>query len=74
MGNWNISIRGVGVHHNKNLPHDANRMAVTFVKMLRDAGHTVTAAEITYGGAEDIAHPEAASTQAALWDEKAGAK
>ena len=27
MGNWNISIHGVGSHHNKQHPKDANRMA-----------------------------------------------
>lgn len=61
MGNWNISIRGVGVHHNgkktdgtPSLPEDADVMAHDFVKKLRDAGHSIASAEITYGGAEDL--------------------
>lgn len=54
MGNWNISIHGVGCHHNKKLKTDADRMAADFVKQLRDAGHAVGKATITYGGEEDI--------------------
>lgn len=53
MGSWNISIHGVGSHHNKQHPEDANRMAAEFVELLRKAGHTVTHATITHG-AEDI--------------------
>ncbi len=53
MGNWNITIRGVGCHHNKGLAQDANRMAAVFVQRLKAAGHTVVAASITHGG-EDI--------------------
>lgn len=55
MGNWNITIRGVGCHHNKNLKTDANRMAAEFVKALKDAGHVVHDASITYGAEEQIA-------------------
>lgn len=58
MGNWNISIRGVGPHHNHNdadgrpkgNPTDADRMARRFVRELEEAGHHVTGAEITHGG------------------------
>jgi hypothetical protein len=50
MGNWNITIRGVGAHHNKKLAHDANRMAAEFVQMLKDAGHSVVSATFTHGG------------------------
>jgi hypothetical protein len=57
MGNWNISIRGVGCHHNKNLKEDANRMAVKFVRDLKAAGHTIESAEITHGGKEDLLNP-----------------
>lgn len=58
MGNWNISIRGVGVHHNKDLPADADRMAHDFVEKLRAAGHSIVSAEITFGGAEDLTTPK----------------
>lgn len=56
MGNWNITIRGVGVHHNldKKLEADANRMAAEFVEKLKEAGHSIVAASITHGGEEDI--------------------
>lgn len=54
MGNWNITIRGVGNHHNESLPSDANRMAAEFVQKLKDVGHTIVAASITHGGEDDI--------------------
>lgn len=54
MGNFNISIEGVGIHHNKNTPNDANRMAQKFVKELEAAGHTIQKATITHGGKDDL--------------------
>ena len=57
MGNWNISIRGVGAHHNSNYLKDADRMARRFVRELRAAGHKVVSAEITHGGAEQLCEP-----------------
>ncbi|HEY8094606.1 MAG TPA: hypothetical protein VIE65_00735 [Methylobacter sp.] len=54
MGNWNITIRGVGVHHNKKLQKDANRMAAKFVHELREAGHHIVSASFTHGGEDDI--------------------
>lgn len=54
MGNWHISVRGVGAHHNENYPQDANRMAAEFVEALRAAGHSVMAADFTYGAAENL--------------------
>jgi len=53
MGNWNISIEGIGIHHNK-VEKDANEMARKFVKALKEAGHNVNKASFTYGGAEDL--------------------
>lgn len=53
MGNWTITIQGVGTHHNKNLAEDADRMAAKFVEDLKDKGHVVTAASIT-SGREDV--------------------
>jgi hypothetical protein len=50
VGNFNISIEGVGFHHNKNTPNDANRMAQKFVKELEAAGHMISHATITHGG------------------------
>lgn len=58
MGNWNISINGVGAHHNKKLAADANRLAAKFVADLKAAGHSVSHASFTYGGAENILDPE----------------
>jgi len=57
MGNWNITIRGQGAHHNKGLLLDANRMAAKFVQDLRAAGHSVSHASITFGGENDLSQP-----------------
>ncbi len=54
MGNWNITIRGMGQHHNRCDPADANRMAADFVQRLRDAGHQVLEQSFTHGGSDDI--------------------
>lgn len=54
MGNWNITIQGVGCHHNKDLPQDADRMSKKFVEDLKSAGHTVESATFTYGGKEEL--------------------
>jgi hypothetical protein len=54
MGNWNITVQGTGCHHNPSLAYDANKMAAEFVQKLRDAGHTITSATFTHGGADDV--------------------
>jgi hypothetical protein len=54
MGQWNITIRGTGSHHNKNNPNDANRMAAKFVQELKGAGHSVVSASVTFGGEDDV--------------------
>ena len=53
MGNWNITINGVGQHHNGQ-PRDVERLAAEFVERLRANGHTVTVAGVTTGSAVDI--------------------
>lgn len=50
MGNWHIAIQGVGCHHNKDNPTDADRLFKTFVQKLKDVGHVVESATLTYGG------------------------
>lgn len=54
MGNWHISIEGQGAHHNEANPQDADRMAAEFATKLRAAGHLVTRATFTHGGAEQL--------------------
>ncbi len=54
MGNWHISIEGVGFHHNSKMPEDANRMAKKFAEDLKAAGHSVTKATFTHGAADDL--------------------
>lgn len=46
MGNWNLSIKGCGIHHNK-LPGDADAVGVAAVKALRAAGSTISEATLT---------------------------
>jgi hypothetical protein len=53
MGNWHISIEGVGIHHNHD-PKDANVMANKFVQDLMAAGHTIYKASITHGGSDAL--------------------
>ena len=52
MGNWHVSIEGQGSPDN---PTDANLLAHEFVERLRQAGHVVTRATFTHGGAEQLA-------------------
>lgn len=54
MGNWTITIHGVGSHHNPEVPTDANRMTAKFVDELKAAGHNVEGASFTHGGREDL--------------------
>ncbi len=60
MGNWNITVRGIGIHHNGR-PDDAEAMAKVFVQSLKAAGHQILGATVTYGGEEnvDVAPPPA---------------
>lgn len=59
MGNWNISIKGVGQHHNQH-EEDVEQMTARFVAALRRAGHSVTAAVVTTGGEDNV-------TEGAAW-------
>lgn len=54
MGNWCITIQGIGCHHNKDSPKDANQMTKDFVKQLQQAGHAIESAVFTYGGRDVI--------------------
>jgi hypothetical protein len=60
MGDWAITIQGVGAHHNHLHTDDANRMARRFVESLKAAGHTITRADFTHGGKEDLCDPDQA--------------
>ena len=55
MGNWNITIQGIGSHHNHPQPeNDANKMAADFVEKLRSVGHVINSATFTHGGMENL--------------------
>lgn len=54
MGQWVIEIHGTGSHHNKGYDKDANKIAAKAVQQLKEAGHSITRATITFGGEEDI--------------------
>lgn len=58
MGNWHISIQGVGPHHNAGYDGDADRMAAELVRELDAKGHRIESATFTYGGRDDIRKPE----------------
>ncbi len=58
MGNWNITVRGIGAHHNKDNLRDANVMTADFVRALKAAGHSVVSASFTYGGEDDLTKVE----------------
>lgn len=53
MGDWNITIRGVGPHHNGS-SDDADRLAAGLVATLKNAGHTVIEASITCGRRDEL--------------------
>jgi hypothetical protein len=69
MGQWVISIHGTGSHHNRKYPKDADRMAAAIVKQLREAGHTITSATITYGGEQDVTDADGYESICAKQDE-----
>jgi hypothetical protein len=52
MGNWNLTIRGVGPHDN-NTAVDIERQAAVFVESLKKA-HTIQSAVVTVGGEKDL--------------------
>ena len=54
MGDWNITIQGVGPHHNDKPDIDVDWMAKEFVKQLKKAGQTIKCSSITYGGAHTL--------------------
>jgi hypothetical protein len=59
MGQWNITIRGTGCHHNGSKTIDADLAAAEFVAKLKAMGATITSASITFGGDNDLGDPEA---------------
>lgn len=57
MGNWCITIQGIGAHHNRDAndaQYDANLMANRFVCDLRKAGHHIESASFTFGCKENL--------------------
>lgn len=56
MGNWNVTIQGVGCHHN-NAPHDIESLTKKFVADVKAAGHSVSLANVTTGGLTDTMPP-----------------
>lgn len=58
MGNWNMTIVGLGAHHNDDHPvdevrqYDANYLFKRFLADLKEKGHKIDHASFTYGGSE----------------------
>ncbi len=44
MGQYTITIKGLGAHHNKDNKGDAEKMAFQFVHDLKEAGHNISEA------------------------------
>ncbi len=53
MGNYTITIKGLGAHHNKDNKADADKMAFQFIHELREAGHSLSEASFLYSYKED---------------------
>lgn len=54
MGNWSISIQGLGVHHNDSCPQDADKLVNKFMAELIAGGHIIESAHFTFGGRENL--------------------
>lgn len=50
MGNWNMTVNGLGAHGNKGYELDADKLFEKFVEDLKNAGHQIQYAAFTYGG------------------------
>lgn len=53
MGNWKITIEGVGPHHNGDNPKDADRLAAGLVRDLKAHGQTILNATFFTGQRDD---------------------
>ena len=57
MGDWVITIQGIGCHHNgpnRANAYDADQMAREFVKLLWKAGHQIEHASFTSGAKDEL--------------------
>lgn len=55
MGNWAITIKGVGIHDNTPPAEgDANRLVLNLVRRLLDAGHRISEAKFEVTGTKSI--------------------
>jgi hypothetical protein len=54
MGNWNITIQGIGSHGNGKPEIDADLLAVDFVNYLQSRGQIIESASFTCGGKVDL--------------------
>jgi hypothetical protein len=59
MGQWVITIKGTGVHHNNGNPNDADVIAAEVVNKLIDAGQQLEAASFTAGSRINFATKKA---------------
>lgn len=53
MGNWSVSVQGIGCHHN-GAPYDVEALTAEFVKQLKAKGHTVEHVNVTAGGKAEV--------------------
>jgi len=53
MGDWSVTIRGVGPHHNQQ-PTDVEQIAAKAIVQLKEAGHNVVSATVITGSEIDL--------------------
>ncbi len=58
MGNYSITIEGVGSHDNGKY-YDAEQMAASLVEELKAAGHTITHTSFVCGTNTELSHTPA---------------
>jgi hypothetical protein len=64
MGNWHLSVQGVGPHHSGK-PTDADALGKELVAKLRQAGHQITHASLHHPAADELHQPGAQHPQTA---------
>lgn len=71
MGNYQISIEGIGQHHNDSLL-DANTIANECVIALKAAGHNVVHASIVYGACDILGNAPPPTVENPSIDQRVG--
>lgn len=57
MGNWKMTIEGIGAHNNSSNPADADVMLQAFVEQLKEAGHNISRSSFFSGAIPALGSP-----------------